>query len=111
MDLYELTPDAVDIPAEQLIEAVVLEDATAVGEEIRCVIPSEDLLGATDPMVWQPWMGADGLYYPKKGDRAVLAFQVEGPPVIVLWRPSSSAAADAAISGGGSSSDAFFLGG
>jgi hypothetical protein len=89
-DPRQLGPGAVDIPPPELHDAQVAEDAIAPGEEIRCVVESLDPLLATDPMPWTPYVSPDGFFYPKKGDRAVLGFPVDGPPVIVAWWPQAA---------------------
>lgn len=99
VDITELTPSAIELPAAELHEAVVLDDATAIGQEIRCVVESLDPLLATDPMQWVPYVTALGEYWPKAGDRAVVTEQPDGPSVIAFWLPSKDAEPDAAIVG------------
>lgn len=89
-DLSELTPSAVDISAEQLVEAEIFDDALSLGEAVRCVIPSQSLRHATDPMAWMPWNDLSGVFFPKKGDRAVVAYQEEGAPIITFWAPTAT---------------------
>lgn len=89
-DLGMLAPTAVDIPPPELHEATILDDATAIGQEVRCVVPDLDLKLATDPMPWAPYTTATGVFYPKHGDRALLAYQVDGTPLIVWWKPNAT---------------------
>lgn len=89
-----LSPDAVDIPAPELHEATILDDASERGEEVRCVIPSLSEQLSTDPMPWMPYMTAEGEYWPKKGNRALVTAQLDGPPVIVWWMPGAGAEPD-----------------
>jgi hypothetical protein len=93
-DLSQLTPSAVSIPPPELHEALVHDDATEPGELIRCMVPSFDPLAASDPMPWMPHVTAAGVFYPKRGDRAVLAYQVDGTPVILAWWPDAAAEPD-----------------
>jgi hypothetical protein len=82
----------------ELREATILDNATAPGEEIRC---ESEALGtglAEDPMSWRPYVTAVGVFYPKRGERAVLALPPDGPPVIQWWEPAEREP-DAAISG------------
>jgi hypothetical protein len=98
-----LTPSAVDIPAPELREAIVNEDATALGQEVKCVVPSHADHLTTDPLPWSPVTTAEGEFWPKKGDRAQVAFPPDGPPVIHWWAPSGGATADRPIGAGGGS--------
>jgi hypothetical protein len=84
-----LGPGAVTIPPRELRHAEILDDATADGEEVRCVVPSRSTLLAEDPAPWMPYVRATGLFFPKKGDRALLAYPPDGPPVIVAWWPQA----------------------
>jgi hypothetical protein len=86
----ELAPSAVHIPDAELREAIVLDSTSELGTEIRCTIASLDPLLATDPMPWSPYVTPAGFFYPKKGDRAVLGFPPDGPPVILEWWPNAS---------------------
>jgi hypothetical protein len=94
----QLSPSAVTIPPPELHEATILDNATALGEEVRCVIPSLDPLLATDPMPWPVVTTSEGSFYPKKGERAQLAYPIDGPPVIHWWEPGERSP-DKAISG------------
>lgn len=96
-DLSDLHNSTVPAPSPEIHEAVVLDDATARGQEIRCVIRSFGEGYATDPMAWEPYTTAEGEFWPKKDDRAVLSFAPDGPPVIQWWEP----AADREVSIGG----------
>lgn len=70
----------------ELRESTVLDDATEAGQEVRCITESLGVQIATDPMAWEPHTTALGEFWPKQGERAVLAFS-DGPPVIVWWDP------------------------
>jgi hypothetical protein len=80
-----LTPSAVARSAPETHDAVVNQDATVEGQEITCVIPEFDPLIATDPMPWNPLSTPAGWFYPKRGDRALLCYPVDGDPVILEW--------------------------
>ena len=77
-------------PGDSLREAVVREDATEDREEVRCVIASLDPNLATEPLPWTPVVNAQGAFYPKQGDRAILAYPAGGPPVILQWWPAAT---------------------
>lgn len=85
-----LTPSAVDKALPELHDAIVNEDASAPGQEVICVIPEYDPLMARDPMPWTPVVTPDGFFYPKRGDRAVLGYPVDGDPVILEWWPKAT---------------------
>jgi hypothetical protein len=86
----ELTPGAVEIPDAELQEAIIFDDAAAVGQEVRCTAPDFDPLKATDRMPWMPFVTPGGLFYPKRGDRAVIGSPPDGPPVILWWQPRAA---------------------
>lgn len=86
----QLSPSAVRIPGPELRSAEIFDNATGDGQEVRCVIPSEDPLLATDPLPWAPYYTPAGFYFPKRGDRAVIGSPPDGPPVILAWWPSAS---------------------
>jgi hypothetical protein len=86
----DLTASAVDVPGPVLHEATVLDDATEPGQEVRCVVPSFSEQLSEDPMPWMPYVTAAGVFYPKKGDRAVLGDPDAGPPVILAWWPDAA---------------------
>jgi hypothetical protein len=90
----DLTAAAVTQAPPELRSGKVLDDALAEGQEVRCTIPSLDPLLATDPMVWCPYVGAAGIFYPKRGDRALIAQPLDGPPAIVQWWPAAEASPD-----------------
>jgi hypothetical protein len=90
----ELGPGAVPLPEPQSYEATVLDDATATGQEVRCSRPSLDELLADDPMPWTPYVTEAGVFYPKRGDRAIVGFPDGGTPVISQWWPGEAAEPD-----------------
>jgi hypothetical protein len=104
-DARTLAPSAVTIPPPELHEALILDSATELGKAVRCTVASLDPLLATDPMPWQPYVTAAGAFYPKKGDRALLSYQVDGTPLIVWWEPSAGSP-DKAIPAAGSVEEA-----
>jgi hypothetical protein len=86
-------------PTPELWTAEVLDDAVAVGEEIRCVIASKDPTAATDPVPWTPITTSAGEFWPKKGDQAVLAYPPDGPPLLAWWALAEDAEPDAFVVG------------
>lgn len=90
----ELGPGAVAIPAPQSYEANVLDDATTASQEIRCSRSSLDDLLADDPMPWTPYVTEAGVFYPKRGNRAIVGFPDDGTPVISQWWPDEGAEPD-----------------
>lgn len=93
-DVSLLHPSAVDIPAPELHEATVLDNATEQRQTVRCMGAwlGEGL--ASDPMEWTPNTTAEGEFWPKRGDRAVVSDHVDGAPVILFWRPAADADPD-----------------
>jgi len=92
-DVRQLGPSAVSSRSPEVFDGLVLDNATAPGQEVRCT-RSSDPQAATDPMPWTPYSVPAGWFYPKRGDRAVLGYPVDGPPVILEWWPAADAAPD-----------------
>lgn len=86
----DLTPSAVPQAPPELRTAEVLDEAVAEGQLVRCTIAALDPLLATDPMPWRPYVGAAGIFYPKRGDSALVGQPLDGPPVILEWWPSAT---------------------
>jgi hypothetical protein len=86
----DLTPGAVAKPRPELRTGEVLDDAVAEGQLVRCTIEALDPLLASDPMPWVPYVGAGGIFYPKRGDLALVAQPLDGPPVILQWWPKAA---------------------
>jgi hypothetical protein len=87
----ELAPSAVRIPDPELREATILEGATEPGQRICCVETRHSPLLKTDPMTWKvDVVPGVGYFYPKKGDRAVIAKASDGSPFILEWWPSAT---------------------
>lgn len=89
-DLSQLSNASLELPAGEVFEALVNEDATEEGQLVTCTIPSVDPLAATDPMAWMPYVTAAGVFYPKVGDRAKVSENGDGPGAILAWWPSTS---------------------
>ena len=89
-DPAELSNSFVDLPDPQILEAEILDGAAGPRDEVRCIVPAESKIHATDPMPWPSHTEPDGLYYPKRGDRALVAVPIEGPPAIVAWWPGAT---------------------
>ena len=89
-----LGASAVTIPEQQVWEAEVLDSATARTDKVRCRRP-RDRQAATDPMPFTPLTDlAVGTFYPKRGDRAIFVYPVNGPPWILSFLPAPDAAPD-----------------
>lgn len=89
-DPSQLHPSAVDIPAPEIHEATILDNAKARGEEVRCIVPFLDKGLASDPMQWMPYTTAEGEFWPKGGDRALVSAHVDGPPAVLAWWPKAT---------------------
>jgi hypothetical protein len=90
MGLSELGPGAGPSQPQAIFDGQILDDATAPGQEVRCTHASDSRF-ATDPLPWSPVSLPTGLYYPKRGDRAVVVEPADGPPVIAFWQPGDRA--------------------
>lgn len=90
----ELGPRVIGSSAPPLREAVVHEDATEPGQEIKCIVPSFGREWTSDPLQWNPVVKPAGFFYPKKDDRAVIGYPTDGPPFVAQWWPSDSASPD-----------------
>jgi len=91
----DLSLNAVPSPEPELRTGEILDDAISEGHLVRCTEPALDPMLASDPMPWMPYAGEDGRYFPKRGDRALVARPPDGPPAIVAWWPSAGATPDA----------------
>ena len=76
--------------SNEVFEALINEDATEDGQLVTCIVPSEDASAATDPMPWPPYVKADGIYFPKRGDRAKVSENGDGPGVVLAWWPNAT---------------------
>jgi hypothetical protein len=92
-DPRQLGAGAVSLRGRELFDAEVLDDADAPGQKIRCV-RTVNPSAATDPMGWTPIVTEDGIYYPKHGDPALLAYPFDGPARIIDWEPPAGAVPD-----------------
>jgi hypothetical protein len=92
-DPANLTRHAVTVPEPQLIEGKILDSAEDPTEEVRCTFAGDDV-HASDPMPWDPVVRKAGFFYPKRGDRAVIAFPDGGTPYIDFFRPSATSPDD-----------------
>lgn len=90
-DPRELGAGAAPRRPAQLFAAEVLDDATAEDQPVRCNRGGR----ATDPLPWDACVRGSGHYWPKRGDSAVVAYPVGGPPYIDFWQPSAGATPDA----------------
>jgi hypothetical protein len=71
-------------------ESTVSTNATAPEQTVRCVIPSFAAHLDTDELQWMPYVTGAGVFYPKAGDRALVAEPEGGPPAIVAWWPKAA---------------------
>lgn len=86
----ELHAASIEGPDGEIHEATILDNASTPSDEVRCITPSEGNRLTTDPAQWMPFVKPDGIYYPKKDDRAIVSYHEDGPTVIVAWWPSAS---------------------
>ena len=75
--------------ASEVFEATFNEDAAEAGQLVTVVL-SEDPTAATDPMPWMPYVTGDGVFFPKRGDRAKVSENGDGPGVVLAWWPNAT---------------------
>lgn len=90
-DLLDLSDEVVAIPESQAFDAIVAEDRTDL-DPVRVVVPEFDRTLGFGPATWRPVVRPDGLYYPKKGDRAVILRPNPESLWIVSWQPTADEA-------------------
>jgi len=101
-DAALLHPRSVTVPPPELHEAVILDNATELGQEVRVEGAWLGSQLASDPMGWRPsYVTGAGEFWPKRGDRAVVTAHADGPPVIIWWEPATEREPDAAGGGDG----------
>lgn len=90
-DPANLTRHAITIPDAQVLAGTVIDDATTPQDKVRCKLP-DDPSGATDAMKWDPYVLPAGIFYPKHGDLAFIAYPDDGDvdPRIISWEPSGA---------------------
>lgn len=93
--------EPVDAPETQLFAAEVIDDAAGPTDAVRCVIVGFSRLHADDGYAFDPFVTGGGVYLPKKGCSAVVAFPREGEPYVAAWRPKDGATPDESVGGGG----------
>lgn len=74
----------------EVFSGTIADDAQAVGDPVRVVIPVFDLELAHGPCPWQPVVTALGVFYPKRGDVCQIARSLDGDPWVVGWTPTAS---------------------
>lgn len=85
---------AVQLPGAEIRDARILDSASGPKDEVRCVIPSFDERLTTDESRFNPVSTPEGWFYPKKGDRALIAQHPDGPDTIIEWWPAEDAEPD-----------------
>jgi hypothetical protein len=87
-DLYELSDQAVAVPEPQAFDAIIAEDRTNT-DPVRVIVPEFDRTLAFGPAPWSPVPTGDGIYYPKKGDKAIVLRPSPESLWIVAWTPQA----------------------
>lgn len=88
-DLLNLSDAAVQVPDSQVHDARIARDRSTI-DPVFVVIPDFDHNLLFGPAPWSPVARADGLYYPKKGDRAVVVRSGPDTVWIVGWTPTAN---------------------
>lgn len=90
----ELHASSIEPASPELHEAEVLDSASSDADLVRCLIGSLGDRLATDPCSFNPVSRKSGWFYPKKGDRAIVAQHLDGPDTIIEWWPAAGADPD-----------------
>lgn len=90
-DLNELSANAIRVNPIQAFAGKIAKDADGFAP-IEVVIPDFDPFLTFGPAPWVPVVRADGIYYPKKGDRALVVRPSELEVWIAAWEPQATAA-------------------
>jgi hypothetical protein len=90
-DLNELSANAVQVPQTQTFSARVARDADGFAP-VDVIIPEFDPFLTFGPAPWVPVVQADGIYYPKEGDRALVVRPSELEIWIAAWQPTATEA-------------------
>ena len=90
MNLLDLSPASQPTPDPETYEAIVSEDAVA-GQPVYVVIPDFDPQLNHGPCPWIPIVASTGIFYPHKGDAAVVVQPAAGDPWIASWTPLATA--------------------
>jgi hypothetical protein len=98
-DLTDLSASSQRIPDPETYEAIISEDATA-GQPVYVVIPEFDPHLNHGPCPWTPIVTPDGIFFPHKGDPAIVIQPEAGNPWIAGWEPTAMEP-DAVIAGSG----------
>lgn len=83
-DLAQLGPGAITSAAPSAREGTILDSPGTPGEAVRCAIEGR----ATEWMSWWPYSLPEGFFYPRTGDRAVVLYPVNGPPLLDKFWPA-----------------------
>lgn len=90
-DLNELSARAVRLNPNQAFVGLVAENANGFAP-IEVVIPDFDRYLTFGPAPWVPVVRTDGIYYPKKGDRALIIRPSRLEVWIAAWEPQATEA-------------------
>lgn len=71
-------------PAPTLFEAIVIDTAAAITDDVRVRLVADDPRSFDGPL---PWMPRDGVF-PMTGDRALVGYSDQGEGWIVAWWPA-----------------------
>ncbi|HEX5592019.1 MAG TPA: hypothetical protein VFX35_01585 [Solirubrobacterales bacterium] len=95
-DPAKLHNSQVPAPDPELVTAEILDDATAPGEEVSCLLEGDGPTLRSDPMRWTPHtVEGEGTWFPKRGNAALVGIPADGaPPWIVAWAPAPGAVPD-----------------
>lgn len=90
-DLTELSAKAVRVPPTQAFTGRIANDSDGFAP-VNVTIPDFDPYLTFGPAPWIPVVKADGIYFPKKGDRALIIRPSDLDVWIAAWEPTAGEA-------------------
>lgn len=88
-ELVDLSDKGVAVPEVQAFDAIIAENRSGLAP-VPVILPEFDRNLSFGPAPWNPVAGPTGIYYPKKGDRAVVLRPTPDSIWIVVWTPKAS---------------------
>lgn len=89
-DLAALHNDAAPATEPTVLDAVVAQDVTDPDEGVTVIIPAFSSQHVEGPAPWIPVARAEGIFYPKRGDRGVVVRPSQGRAWLADWEPQAT---------------------
>lgn len=82
----KLLNDAMHLDPPQMYEGRIAKVPDGIDDDVFVVVPDIDDQALSEPCNWEPAVRQDGLYFPEKGARCLVAFPYTGDPwVVQFW--------------------------